>query len=104
MKSTQRVVETFDRDNVPHPHEDVHCETVKATPVCIMKCKCGFEGMAQVVNGKPICPAHLARVAQHERETNQTMSAPTVDVTSDAFQQAVNKALENALKARGGTN
>ena|SRR5229473_3342824 len=104
MNTKQTVVESFDRDRVPHPHEPVHCETKLARPVCYLECKCGYAGFAHVIAGKPVCPAHLARVTQHERETNQTLAQPTVDVNSSAFQEAVNRAVAAALanQTKGG--
>lgn len=99
MQAKQKVVESFLRDNVPLPHEDVHCLTTKAIPVCYMECQCGFKGLAHVVDGTPTCPAHLARVEQFKRETNQTLdtaaSAPNIDAL-------INAAVEKALANRGG--
>jgi hypothetical protein len=98
MTAKQLVVESFDRDNVSHPHEDGHCKTTKAVPVAYMECQCGFSGLAHVVNGSPVCPAHLARVEQHKRETNQTLETAAV---SPNIQSLIDAAVAKAL-SKGG--
>ena len=101
----QRVVEsTFARDGVPLPHEPVHCKTTKAVPVCFLECQCGYAGFAHVVDGKPVCPAHLARVEAFNRETNRSIEALPVDTQSAAIKQLVAQAVAEALAAQAAAN
>lgn len=100
MRTKQKVVESFDRDGIPHPHENVHCKTTKATPLCFLECQCGFSGLAHVVEGKPVCPAHLARVEAYNRETNQSIESLPIDAQSAAIKKLVADAVTAALAAQ----
>lgn len=107
MVNKQKVVEsTFARDGVALPHEPVHCKTTKATPLCYLECQCGYAGFAHVIDGKPLCPAHQARVDQFNRETHRSIEALPVDTQSAAIKQlvadAVKEALAQAAAANGG--
>jgi hypothetical protein len=100
----QKVVEsTFARDGVALPHEPVHCKTTKAVALCFLECQCGYKGIAHVVDGNPVCPAHLARVEQFNRETHQSIEAMPVDTQSAAIKQLIAEAVAEALaQAKGG--
>lgn len=102
--SKQLVVDTFEREKIPPPHASnadgtgAHCKIVSAIPVCFLECQCGYHGFAHVVDGKPVCPAHLARVEQQKRETNQTLD--TAAITPN-IQQLIDAAVQKALAGTG---
>lgn len=100
MQSRQKVVESFQREGIPHPHEDVHCKTTRAVPLCFLECQCGYAGIAHVIDGKPKCPAHQARVDQFNRETHQSIESLPIDTQSAAIKQLVAEAVAAALAAQ----
>jgi len=101
----QRVVESFEREKIPPPHavnEDgssVHCKTTKANAVCYLECQCGYSGIAHVLDGEPVCPAHLARVEQQKRENSRTLDTSANAPNIEAFIAA---AVQKALAQKGG--
>lgn len=98
---------SFEREKIPPPHASnpdgsgLHCKTVKAVPVCFLDCQCGYSGLAHVQEGKPICPAHLARVAAHQRADKSTLETAAI---APNIQQLIDAAVSKALAATKGGN
>ena len=67
--------------------------------MCYLDCQCGYSGLAKVVNGVPVCPAHLARVEQQKRETNQTLDTAAA---SPNIQALIDAAVAKALAGKAG--
>lgn len=83
MEKQQTVEQFGDRSGVPHPHEFEHKFT-DATPVAHVKCTCGYDGLAHVIDGKPVCPreTHLKNAQETSVQNDSGVPALQKDTVA----------------------